>query len=214
MSDECRQIESWLTDGTQHGNLPCGVPETPLEVTLRVHATGCETCRRRLTIDADLRERLGDGATLDPARRAALVARLGAAAVPVARPWRQGWRWAWVPVAAAAALVLAAVLFWPAAPCNPISPTQVLGDLLGPFAEPSFFAGETEPAAPTPVETATPPAGDPLALGDVLGAFWGDLAGPVSVGLEALEAPRAAAAPATAPATAPAATADKAVEKP
>jgi hypothetical protein len=33
-----------------------------------------------------------------------------------------------------------------------------------------------------------------LPLGNVLSALWGDLQGPVAVGLNALEAPRAAAA--------------------
>jgi hypothetical protein len=175
MNPDCEQFLRWLDEGRPDGLTP------PLEA----HAAGCDTCRRRLALDRTLRERLGTGADLEGARRAALVDRILAAvpAAPAARrhPIRHV-RWA-AALALAAALVVAAMVFWPR-PVEPTSPTEVFGDLLGPLAN----------MAP-PQIAATPESQDaPLPLGNVLSALWGDLQGPVAVGLNALEAPRAAAA--------------------
>jgi len=92
-------------------------------------------------------------------------------------------RWSWVPLAAAAAIVLAVFLGQPQKPRTPISPTEVFGDFLGPMA--NFVA-----PAETPQQT---PGKEPSTTDDILAAFWGDLEGPLTVALASMEAPRAAA---------------------
>ena len=171
---ECERINQWLDE----------VPEQALASDLAAHAAQCETCRRRLAIEESM-HLLGAGVTLEPQRRAALVDRIVAAPVQAARGRSRVLRWSWAPLAAAAAIVLAVVFLWPAQPREPILPTQILGDLLGPLA--SIETASAEPA-PSPQT-----ADDSSPLGSVFGSFWGDLEGPVAVGLAAMEAPRAAA---------------------
>ncbi len=175
MNPDCEQFLRWLDEGRPDGLTP----------SLEAHPAGCDTCRRRLDLDRALRERLGAGADLDGERRAALADRILAAApaAPVARrhPIRHV-RWA-AAVALAAALVVAAITFWPR-PVAPTLPTEVFGDLLGPLAD----------MTPPQIAAAPQSQDTPLPVGNVMSALWGDLQGPVAVGLNALEAPRAAAA--------------------
>jgi hypothetical protein len=171
---ECERINQWLDEA----------PEQALAGDLAAHAAQCETCRRRLAFEESM-HLLGAGATLDPQRRSALVEKIVAAPVQAARGGSRVPRWSWAPIAAAAAIIMAVVFLWPAQPREPILPTQILGDLLGPLA--SLSPASAEPA-PSP-ETAD----DSSPLGSVFESFWGDLEGPVAVGLAAMEAPRAAA---------------------
>jgi hypothetical protein len=101
----------------------------------------------------------------------------------IGRRSRRLLRWSWMPLAAAAAIILAVVLAWPPAPRTPILPTELFGDFLGPLAEISPPEENIAPAAPAESSTTE----------DVLGAFWADFEGPLSVALGAMEAPRAAA---------------------
>jgi hypothetical protein len=131
--------------------------------------------------DGDLRdgllERLGGGADLSPARREALVDRIAADRSPApARRRRGAW---WLAAAAAAAAVVAAAVLWPAEP-EPIPPTALFGDLLGPLPTLSAPASDPDegdrPAVPT---------------SDALAVVWGDLADPLAIVSRAVEAPRA-----------------------
>ena len=183
MSPECDRFQHWLDEAP---NLtPAGA--------MAAHAAACETCRRLLAIETGLR-RLGGDAAVAPARRAALVERIAPARKRQARPLVRMLRWSW-PVAAAAAVVVAVVLLWPApARHAPVSVTEIFGDLLGPLAE----AKAPEVSVPAPgatLETAvSDTAVDLLGLNDVFAAVWGDLEGPLTIALDAMEAPRAAAA--------------------
>ena len=171
---ECKRINQWLDEA----------PEQALASDLAAHAAQCETCRRRMAVEEAM-HLLGAGATLERQRRSALVDRIVAAPGQATRGRSRVLRWSWAPLAAAAAIILAVVFLWPAQPREPILPTQILGDLLGPLASMSPASAE-----PTPVPQA---ADDSSPLGSVLTSFWGDLEGPVSIGLAAMEAPRAAA---------------------
>ncbi|MFO8012748.1 MAG: hypothetical protein R6X20_05510 [Phycisphaerae bacterium] len=131
--------------------------------------------------DADLRdpllERLGDGVDPTPARRQALVDRIAAAAGP-AQPRRRLGAW-WIAVGAAAAAAIAAgVLLWPAQP-EPIPPTALFSDLLGPL--PNLSA-----PAPAPEESGA----SALPGSDALAAVWQDLQDPLTIVAQAVEAPR------------------------
>jgi hypothetical protein len=180
MTNACRLIEQWLDEAPD---------APPLARDLEAHAAACETCARRLAIDRTLRERLAAGATLEPAHRADLVARVLAANAPAARRPRRLPRWSWAPVAAAAAVVLALVVFQPMKR-PPILPTEVFGYFLGPIAD-MFPPPSPEPAQPAqPVQTEE----DVPTMETIFGAFWTDLEGPLTVVLGAMEAPRAAAA--------------------
>lgn len=177
MNPTCERLREWLEAGPEGGPPPA----------LEAHATGCETCRRRLALDRALCDRLGAEADLAPARRAALVARIAPApAVAPARRVRPV-RWPLSALAVAAAAVLAALVFWPPQ-VAPTLPTDVFGDLLGPLAEVTPQA----PGAPAAEEDSSP-------LSLVLAAFWGDLEGPMAIGVGALEAPRTAAGIESAP---------------
>jgi len=171
---ECERINQWLAEA----------PEQALASDLAAHAAQCETCRGRMAVEEAM-HLLGAGATLERRRRSALVDRIVAAPVQAARGRSRVLRWSWAPLAAAAAIILAVVFLWPAQPREPILPTQILGDLLGPLAS----------LSPAPAEPAPSPqtAEDSSPLGSVFESFWGDLEGPVSIGLAAMEAPRAAA---------------------
>jgi hypothetical protein len=176
MNPECERFLQWLDEASDLS------PPQDLET----HAAGCETCRRRRALENTMRGHLGAAAAIEPARRASLVAQIA----PVRRR-RAHWavRWSWVPAAAAAAIV-AAVLLWPARPhVPPVSVTQVFGDLLGPLAD----AAQTRPL-PTPAASSPTNQEDPLGLNAVLTSIWGDLEDPLRIGLDAMEAPRAAAA--------------------
>jgi len=131
--------------------------------------------------DADLRDpvlaRLGEGADLPPERRRALLDRIApAGAAP--RPTVRRLRLRWVGAAAAAALVAAVVGLWPTEP-EPVSPTDLLGDLLGPL--PRMADAQT----PTREEQ------EPSLLADALAAVWDDLEGPLTIASEAVTASRA-----------------------
>lgn len=132
--------------------------------------------------DADLRdpvlERLGEGADPSPARRQALVGRITAGGVGARRPARRRLRGWWIGAAAAAAVV-AAVLLRPAEP-EPIPPTALLGDLLGPLPTLSD-------AGPGPAEEndSASPATDALMV------VWEDLKGPLSIVAQAANGRRA-----------------------
>jgi hypothetical protein len=132
--------------------------------------------------DADLRdpllERLGDGADPTPARREALVDRIASTAAP-APPRRRLGAW-WIAIGAAAAAAIAAgVALWPAQP-EPIPPTALFSDLLGPL--PNLAA-----PAPAPEE----PEASALPGSDALAAVWRDLQDPLAIVAQAVEAPRA-----------------------
>jgi hypothetical protein len=201
MTPECRKVSRWLDES----------PDLPLPAELKTHSSFCPVCHRRVAIDRDLRERLGAGAGLDPARRAALVDRIERApATQIAMRRHVLLRWWWVP-AAAAAIFLAIVFLHPTyivteeskvpnrvAQVNenqggtvklvtkhraPISPTQLVGNLLGPAAE----ALQPSPAS----GGATAEASSPTA--DALLALLGDLDGPIEIARGALESPRPAA---------------------
>jgi len=133
--------------------------------------------------NADLRdpllERLGEGADLPLDRRQALVDRIAAA--PAAQPTtrrRLGVWWV-AAAAAAAAAVVAGVTLWHARP-EPISPTALVGDLLGPL--PNFAAPAPAPAEPQ--QRAAPTS-------DALTVLWEDLEDPLAIVAQAIEAPRA-----------------------
>jgi len=132
--------------------------------------------------DADLRdpvlERLGEGADLPPDRRQALVDRIAPAPAALTQERRRAGVW-WVAAAAAAAAVLAGLALWPARP-EPIPPTALVGDLLGPL--PNLAAPAPAPADP---DQRASPASDALA------AVWEDVQDPLAIVAQAIEAPRA-----------------------
>ena len=206
MTRECDQVSLWL-DAVDSG------PPGP---ALEAHAAACESCRRRMALEQVLREGLSGGAALDSARRAALVDRIAPEAAPrlaatqrgarvddatilppqehahansrVSMPptkaGRRARRWPWLGTLAAAATVILAVslFFYPASSRPAVLPSQVFGDLLGPLAE----ASPLLPPATTPA--------DDSPLTAVLTAFWGDFEGPITIGRDAMQAPRAVAA--------------------
>ena len=174
MNPECERIRQWLDE----------VQRRPLPPDLEAHAASCPSCRASVGAEQALREHLSATAPLDPARRTVLMEGIltASAAAPRVRRMRL-LRWSWVPLAAAAAIVLAVFLGQPQKPRTPISPTEVFGDFLGPMA--NFVA-----PAETPQQT---PGKEPSTTDDILAAFWGDLEGPLTVALASMEAPRAAA---------------------
>ena len=192
MKTPCEQVREWMDD----------LDRPALPVDLEAHAAVCPACRPGVTVEATLREGLGAGAAVDPARRATLMQK--ALAAPAAshaaatadpgrrpaRPARRLLRWSWLPLAAAAAVILALALAWPAGPRNPILLTEVFGDFLGPLV--NLALPETAPAAPAE-------GAEVLPAQDVLGTFWEDFEGPIAVAQGALEAPRAAVAVPAAP---------------
>ena len=122
-------------------------------------------------------ERLGRGADLTPARRTALLERLAPAASRA--PRRRRWV---IPVSlatAAAAVVVAALLLWPARRYDPIPPTAIFADLLGPVAE-----------METPATPAAPVQDESSPLNDMLASLWSDLEGPLAIAMDAFEAPK------------------------
>jgi hypothetical protein len=141
-----------------------------------------------LAIESTMRSGLGAGATLGPQERAALVDRIVPSIPQKAGGARLILRWSWA-AAAAAAVILAVVMLWPAHPHHPpVLLTDIFADLLGPLAQASTSAPET----PTITQAADSEA-DPLGLSRVVSAVWGDIQGPLTIGLDAMEAPRAAA---------------------
>ena len=173
MKPECERIREWLDDLDDR---------RPLPPDLETHAALCPTCGTSVTAEQALRDGLGAVAPLDPARRAAMVARALAAPARQSRSLSRILLWSAAPLAAAAAIVLAVFLAWPHAPRNPISPTEVFGDVLGPFA---YFV--------PPVTASEATAKEPSTTDNVLATFWSDLEGPLTVAMGAMEAPRAAA---------------------
>ena len=169
METPCDRIREWLDNGDR----------PPLPVDLEAHIGVCPVCRRSVAVERALRKGLRAGAAIDAGRRSALMEKI--AGSPSAGRRTRLARWSWAPLAAAAAIVLAVVLAWPQPPRTPILPTELFGDFLGPLAK--ISAPDIAPAAPS--EGAT--------TDDVLGAFWADFEGPLSVALGAMEAPRAAA---------------------
>jgi len=134
--------------------------------------------------DEDLREPLfdglGDTAAIDSARRAALLERIVSARARAARPRRRILYLSGGALAAAAAAVLAAVVLWPGQRAS-IPPTEIFAYLLGPL---------TEMTAASTI-TGTPVQETGLPTDAVVAAFWSDLEGPLAIGMDALEAPRA-----------------------
>jgi hypothetical protein len=174
MKTPCDCIREWLDDGDH----------PPLPVDLEAHIGVCLVCRRSVAVERALRKGLGAGAAIDAARRSALMEKIAGSPCGAGRRARLA-RWSWAPLAAAAAIILAVVLAWPPAPHTPILPTELFGDFLGPLAKISP-PPDIAPAAPSESSTTE----------DVLGAFWADFEGPLSVARGAMEAPRAAARPA------------------
>ena len=174
MEPLCGCTREWLDNGDR----------PPLPVDLEAHIGVCPVCRRSVAVERALRKGLRAGAALDAARRATLMEKIAGSPRGAGRRSRLA-RWSWVPLAAAAAIILAVVLAWPPAPRTPILPTELFGDFLGPLAEISP-PPDIAPAAPSESSTTE----------DVLGAFWADFEGPISVARGAMEAPRAAARPA------------------
>lgn len=169
MTTDCRRVDEWLDE----------MPEpTAPPAALEAHAAECDECRGRLDFERLLRDRLGAGAELDAAHRAVLVAKITAAAGVKRRPMRL-LRWSWLPLAAAAAVTLA-IVYWPVHR-EPIPPSDIFGDLIGPLAT---MTPVSAPAAKAEEES-------PLTL--ALAALWGDFDGPLAIGRAAIEAPRAAA---------------------
>ena len=169
MTSECERIEQWL-DREEAPALPAD---------LEAHAASCDVCRLRLAIARDLGERLGAVARPKGLRRAAIVERIAGGSARERRPVR---RRVWIAAATlAAAAVVAAIILWPARP-EPVLPTDVFADMLGPFAE---APAKEEAAVTAPAEQTSP-------LEDALGLFWNDLEGPVGLARSALDVPRAA----------------------
>jgi len=133
--------------------------------------------------NADLRdpllERLGEGADLPLDRRRALVDRIAAAQASQPTTRRRLGVWWVAAAAAAAAAIVAGVTLWPARP-EPISPTALVGDLLGPLPN----LATTTPAPPEPQQRASPTS-------DALTLVWEDLEDPLAIIARAVEAPRA-----------------------
>jgi len=173
MTSECERIEQWLER-----------EEAPvLPADLQAHAVSCDICRLRLALARDLGERLGDVGRPSAARRAALVDRIaGAEGLPHGRRLVRRRVWIAAATLAAAGVVAAVVVLWPARPA-PVLPTEVFAAMLGPFADSS---AKEEAGAPAP-------AGQTSPLEDALGLFWNDLEGPVGLARSALDVPRAAA---------------------
>jgi hypothetical protein len=134
-------------------------------------------------IERTLTEHLGAGAELNPARRARLLDAVLAEDASRRRP--RLIRWAWVPALAAAAVVAIVVLTRPPRRPEPIPPTAILADLLGPFADVTPAAEETAPEE-TPLEGA-------LAL------LGGGLDAPVAIGRTVLETSETLTRPRPAP---------------
>ncbi len=133
--------------------------------------------------DADLRDpvlaRLGEGADLPPDRRRALLDRIAPApASPRATARRHPLRWV-AAAAAVAALVAAIAGLWPGRP-EPIAPTDIVGDLLGPLPR------MADAYVPAPQETEEAPSPVTGALATV----WDDLKGPLAIASEAISVPR------------------------
>jgi len=123
-------------------------------------------------------ERLGEGADLPPGRRRTLVDRIAPAAEGPPQGRRRLAAW-WVVAAAAAIAVAAGVTLWAARP-EPIPPTALVGDLLGPL--PNLPASEPAPAEPQD---------GALPISDALAVVWEDLEDPLAIVSQAVEAPRA-----------------------
>ncbi len=141
-------------------------------------------------IERTMRERLGAAADLAPARRRALLERIApASARPVKRRTLPVWVWLGGAAAAAAAAVLVAVTLWPEKQPEPIAPTDLLGDLLGPLA-----AG-----APAAQESPGPESPEEPSVGDAFAFFGQDFNGLVGLGRSALEAAQGVAARPTGP---------------
>jgi len=132
--------------------------------------------------ESDLRdpmlERLGEGAEVPADRRRALVDAIAGAPTPLPRRRRRRGVW-WIAAAAAAAAVVVGVALWPARP-DPIPPTALLGDLLGPLPN----LAPSEPAPAESEQRGLPTSG-------ALDAVWQDLEGPLAIVVQAVEAPRA-----------------------
>ena len=132
----------------------------------------------------DLREPmfdgLGEAAGLDPARRAALLERIVPARAEAPRSRARILYLSWGALAAAAAVIVAVLVLWPEHR-EPIPPTEIFACLLGPLTEMTATGAST--GAPAP-EDASP-------MDAVVSAFWSDLEGPLAIGMDALEAPRA-----------------------
>ncbi len=134
----------------------------------------------------DLREpmfnRLGDGATIGPARRAALLERIVPARADASRARARILHLSWGVLAAAAAVIVAVVVLWPEQR-EPIPPTEIFAYLLGPLTE----------MTATSASTGMPAQEDGSPVDAVVSAFWSDLEDPLAIGMDALEAPRALA---------------------
>jgi len=178
MNTLCEQFSEWLDD----------VPEQPLSDALAAHAASCEACRRQLALERSMQSGLPAGASLDPSRRAALRGRILAA--PAKRPAFRLLRWSWAPLAAAAAIVLAVLVFHPftKSAVAPTLPSDLLADILGPLP----YIDSSDPAKPDAAPTA---ATESSPMGDLLSAFLGDFEGPMKVALGTLDASRAAVEP-------------------
>ena len=152
-------------------------------------------------LERTMRERLGAGARLDPARRESLLEKIlgpvplrRSAAAPRTRRGFSVFRfpysvlgrtfWPWAALVAAAAAVVIGLAVHRALRPEPIPPTALLADLWGPFGA----AAEARPAPP-------PPAAEEAPVGAALAALWQDLEGPVSIGQAVFGGPPSAAPP-------------------
>jgi hypothetical protein len=183
MNEACRQLSDWLdADRT-----------APLDPALAAHAAACEACARQLAIDQALRTGLAAGAAPEAARLRALADRIAPRRAVVAAT-RRSRRWPWFAGAAAvaAAVVLSLTIFRPEQR-QPVSPTELFGDLFGPLAD----------LTPPPTQAAAPAVTHPSPLGPVLAALWGDFEAPLDVGLGAVAPPQPAASADSAAAPAP-----------
>jgi hypothetical protein len=180
MNERCKQVEEAL-DQAADGGLPGD---------LAAHAAACDLCRDRVAIDRAIREGLREVPGPDASTRRALAARIlrAPAAAPVtaasgrSQPHVIRWSWATAAaVAAAIAAVLIALMAVKPQPRQPIRPTAVFADLLGPLPE---MAKSAKPASGQETEAAAP-------LGSVLALFSNGWEGPIALGRAALEAPLA-----------------------
>jgi hypothetical protein len=183
MTHECDKIRVWLDDPALE----------PLAPDLRAHAAACEACGRAVALETAMRAGLGAAAELDADHQGMLLDRIAPVAA-TSHIARRRWPWAAGVAAAAAAVVLGIVIFRPEQR-QPISPTEVFGDLVGPLAD----------FSPPPPQVAAPADTNPVPFRKVLAAFFSDLETPINVGLGALGTPQPAAGakPAASPGNAP-----------
>jgi len=174
MNEPCKQVEEAL-DQAADGGLPGD---------LAAHAAACDLCRERVAIDRAIREGLRAVAGPGAATHRALAAQILSAPAPAAHAQPRVIRLSWASaaaVAAAVAAVLIALVAVKPQPREPIRPTALFADLLGPLPE---MAKSGKPADAQETGAAAP-------LASVLALFSNGWEGPIALGRAALEAPLA-----------------------